>query len=151
MIDIHSHILPMVDDGASSVKIALDMLDEAYQDGTDEIILTPHLAYPYGFINPKEKINDLFDDLKRIIKYEGIPIKVYLGCEYLFTDERSFELQFNDISLLNNTRYLLMEFYFDVDQEDILKAIDCVLNKNLILLLRRKYGNICYCRPSSQF
>ena len=36
MIDIHSHILPLVDDGSSSVDMSLDMLDEAYRDGTKE-------------------------------------------------------------------------------------------------------------------
>ena len=35
MIDIHSHILPLVDDGSSSVDMSLDMLDEAYRDGTE--------------------------------------------------------------------------------------------------------------------
>ena len=39
MIDIHSHILPLVDDGSSSVDMSLDMLDEAYRDGTKEIVL----------------------------------------------------------------------------------------------------------------
>lgn len=52
MIDIHSHILPLVDDGSTSVDMSLEMLDEAYRDGTKEIVLTPHLAYAYGFENP---------------------------------------------------------------------------------------------------
>ena len=36
MFDIHSHILPMIDDGASSVDMALYMLDQAYRDGSDD-------------------------------------------------------------------------------------------------------------------
>ena len=54
MIDIHSHILPMIDDGASSVEMALEMLRKAYDDGTDAIILTPHFAKVYGFNNPNK-------------------------------------------------------------------------------------------------
>ena len=38
MIDIHSHILPLVDDGSTSVDMSLEMLDEAYRDGTKEIV-----------------------------------------------------------------------------------------------------------------
>ena len=38
MIDIHSHILPLVDDGSKSVDMSLEMLDQAYRDGTEEII-----------------------------------------------------------------------------------------------------------------
>ena len=56
MIDIHCHILPMVDDGSDSVETSLEMLDAAWQDGTDALILTPHYALEYGFDNPREKI-----------------------------------------------------------------------------------------------
>ena len=83
MIDIHSHILPMVDDGSRTIEMSLKMLDEAYRDGTDELVLTPHLAYPYGFINPTGKIRSLFEDFKEIVKEAGIPVKLYPGCEYL--------------------------------------------------------------------
>ena len=57
------HILPLVDDGSKSVDMSLEMLDQAYRDGTEEIILTPHLAYAYGFNNPREKIEELFKEL----------------------------------------------------------------------------------------
>ena len=85
MIDIHSHILPLVDDGSSSVDMSLDMLDEAYRDGTKEIVLTPHLAYAYGFENPNYKIKELFGQFKDIVEDVGIPIKMYLGCEFLYS------------------------------------------------------------------
>ena len=94
MIDIHCHILPMVDDGAPSVEMALDMLSDAFDDGTREIVLTPHFAEPYGFDNPEEPTKLLFRDLKRIVRHEGIPIQLHLGCEYLMADPRRYEQQF---------------------------------------------------------
>ena len=66
MIDIHSHILPMIDDGASSVEMALEMLRKAYDDGTDVIILTPHVAHVYGFDNPNKKIKDEYEEFLKI-------------------------------------------------------------------------------------
>lgn len=75
MIDIHSHILPLVDDGSSSVDMSLDMLDEAYRDGTKEIVLTPHLAYAYGFENPNYKIKELFGQFKDIVEDKMDPVK----------------------------------------------------------------------------
>lgn len=135
MIDIHSHVLPMVDDGANSVDTALQMLVEAYEDGTDAIILTPHLAYAYEFINPKDKIKELFSDLKYIVKKEQIPIKLYLGCEFHFSSVAIFQKHFNEITTINDTRYLLMEFFFDVTAEEILTAIDEVLKHNLIPII----------------
>ena len=135
MIDIHSHILPMIDDGASSVEMALEMLVKAYDDGTDEIILTPHFAKVYGFDNPKSKIIDLFDDLVHIVKYEKIPIDLYLGCEYLFESKERFFEDKKEITTINNTNYLLMEFFFDVEGNTILEAVDTVLESGWIPIL----------------
>ncbi len=134
MIDIHSHVLPLVDDGSSSIEMSLKMLQQAYQDGTDAIVLTPHLAYPYRFINPKEKIESLFKDFQRIVDAEHIPIKMYLGCEFLFTKD-DFENHFHEIRTLNNSQYLLMEFYFDCDGEEILEAISHVKERGYIPII----------------
>lgn len=132
MIDIHSHVLPMVDDGANSVEMALEMLANGYDDGSDAIVLTPHLAYAYGFINPQDKIKELFNDLKYIVERQGIPIKLYLGCEFLFSSVATFRKHFDEITTLNGTRYLLMEFFFDISGQEILEAVDEVIKAGLI-------------------
>ena len=46
-IDIHSHVLPMVDDGAESVEMALLMLRTAAEEEIEKIILTPHEGVPH--------------------------------------------------------------------------------------------------------
>lgn len=135
MIDIHSHILPMIDDGASSVEMALEMLKMAYEDGTDSIILTPHFAHSYGFDNPNSKIKELYDDLKYIVKAERIPINIYLGCEYLYTTKNAFYEDLKDITFMNDTKYILIEFYFDVEGSTILEAVDTVLENGFIPIL----------------
>lgn len=135
MIDIHSHILPMVDDGANSVNMALAMLDQAYRSGTDIIFLTPHLAYAYDFVNPYEKISRLFDDFKRIVAREGIPIQLYLGTEFLFSSKKTFQQHQHEITTMNQSRYLLMEFFFDVSEEQILAAVDTVVQAGLIPII----------------
>lgn len=132
MIDLHSHILPGVDDGAVSVDMALDMLDMAYRDGTDAIVLTPHYDPESGYDNPREKIAELFDQFRYIVHRQGIPIDLYLGCEYLMADVRRFREEWKDIQTLQDTRYLLMEFYFDVSEREILRAIDAVREQGLI-------------------
>lgn len=99
MIDIHSHILPLVDDGSNSADMSLDMLYEAYRDGTKEIVLTLHLAYAYGFENPNYKIKELFGQFKDIVEDVGIPIKMYLGCEFLYRSHESFERHFEAIQI----------------------------------------------------
>lgn len=135
MIDIHSHILPMIDDGASSVEMALEMLKRAYEDGTDAIILTPHYADVYGFHNPKHKIFFLYEDLYFIVKRERIPIQIYLGCEYLFDSKEKFLEDKENITTINDTNYLLMEFFFDVEGKTILEAVDTVIENGWIPIL----------------
>ena len=132
MIDIHCHILPLVDDGSSSVEMSLDMLDQAYRHGTREIVLTPHLAYAYHFENPYDKIKDLYDDFKMIVRDAGIPIKMHLGCEFLYSSRKTFDEHFNDITTLADTSYLLMEFFFDASADDILNAVKSVLERSCI-------------------
>lgn len=132
MIDLHSHILPAVDDGAISVPMALDMLDIAYRDGTDAIVLTPHHAPEVGYDNPREKIEELFEQLCLIVHQQQIPIELFLGCEYLMTDVHRFRQEYQSIRTINNTQYLLMEFFFEVSEREILQAIDAVREQDLI-------------------
>ena len=135
MIDIHCHILPMVDDGSNTMETSLAMLDAAYHDGSDAFILTPHYACEYGFDNPKEKVMTLFEEFKEIVRQEGIPVTLYSGCEFLFSSAESFNEHFDDITLMNHTRYQLMEFYFNVEETEIIEAVDCVLNSGRIPIL----------------
>ena len=60
------------------------------------------------------------------MRQEGIPVRLYLGCEFLYSDAKSFAEHFEDITLLNHTAHQLMEFYFDVEAQDVLDAIDAV-------------------------
>ncbi len=135
MFDIHSHILPMIDDGATSVDMALEMLDQACRSGTEAIVLTPHFAKVYKYNNPKNKINSLFLDLKDIVEKEGIPIRLYLGTEYLFSSIESFYEDLDRIQTMNDTQYLLMEFFFDINSEFVIEATKTVLSKNMIPII----------------
>lgn len=144
MYDIHSHILPMVDDGTSSVEMALFMLDQAYRDGTDAVVLTPHFATVYDFYNPKDKVIELYNDLKYIVKKEHIPVEIYVGCEFLYTSKQSFLKHLDEITTMNNTNYILVEFYFDVDEEVILEAVDVIKEHHLIPIIAHPERFECF-------
>ena len=62
MVDIHSHIIPGIDDGAESMEMALEMIRNAEESGTREIVATPHYLLEYG----EAKIEEVKEHVKNI-------------------------------------------------------------------------------------
>ena len=70
MIDIHTHLLFGVDDGAKSLEESVAMLEDAKRQGIEKCILTPH--YRHGmFPYDKEKIDEHFEILKKELDFFG--------------------------------------------------------------------------------
>lgn len=112
-VDIHSHILPLVDDGAQSIDEALELLRLAKKDGIEYLVLTPHFIYNGEFKLKKEEILEHYIQFKKIVAANGIDISLFLGNE-IFIDSKIDDLLTNgDICSLNKTKYVLVEFPFD--------------------------------------
>ena len=108
-IDIHSHVIPGIDDGARNEAIALEMLAIAKKNGTGHIIATPHYVYGntrYGFATIIEKCNSL----NGLAASAGIDITVYPGCEVFITPELIELYEQGLIGTLADSRYMLVEF-----------------------------------------
>lgn len=80
MIDIHSHILPHIDDGARTIDEALTMLKMAIDQGVTTQVLTPHIHLG-KFNNTKQHIEQAFIQFKDIVDTANLPIKLLLGAE----------------------------------------------------------------------
>lgn len=80
MIDIHSHILPNIDDGASNLAEALDMLRMAVDNGVSTQVLTPHI-HMGRFDNTKQDLEEKFWQFKEEVDKANIPITLLLGAE----------------------------------------------------------------------
>lgn len=127
MIDIHTHILPGVDDGARTVSDAIKMIRDSVKSGTREIILTPHCAPSYGFFNfDDETLDDSYVSLYRIVRQEGIPVILHPGMEVLYEGKHELAEQIDRYFPLCGSRYFLMEYYFDTPAEDFLEGISSV-------------------------
>lgn len=108
MIDLHTHILPAVDDGAKTIEQSLFMVKQAEKSGITTICATPHILQQ---VTPQleQRINHSFDLLKTKIAENGSKVNVVLGSEiYVRTDINSLK-EFNFFTLNNTGRYLLME------------------------------------------
>lgn len=80
MIDIHSHILPGVDDGARTTVEALDMLRMAVDQGVTTQVLTPHIHFG-RFENTKSQLTEHFLRFRDLVAAENLPISLLLGAE----------------------------------------------------------------------
>lgn len=109
MIDIHTHLLPYLDDGADDWNIAVQMAQQAIADGIDTIIATPHHANG-RYHNPSGDIASTVAELNRRLQLSGLEINVLAGQEVRVYDQLINDLESGQLLTLNHTRYLLLEF-----------------------------------------
>ena len=110
MIDIHSHILPCLDDGAKNIQETLDMLKIAVEDGIHTIVATPHFNDNVYDTNA-ELIKKRFDEVQTALEKESIVIKLLLGAEVHIGQQVTQKLKNNKCLTLNNQgAYFLLEF-----------------------------------------
>lgn len=87
LADIHCHILPFVDDGASDLEDAKDLLIEEYSQGARLIVFTPHFRYGM-FETSVDKIHKYFEELKEFVSESNLAdFELFISREY-YCDER---------------------------------------------------------------
>lgn len=126
-IDIHSHILPGIDDGAKTKEASMEMLRTAYEHGTRGIIATPHLHYRKGQASP-EKIRSLVQEIRQAAAEEEIDIKLYPGNELYYTQELLETVKAGGALTLADSDYVLLEFSPDSEARRIKNAVYEFLN-----------------------
>lgn len=118
LFDMHCHIVPLVDDGAQSVKEAFTMLQMEYDQGVRKIIVTPHFRREM-FETPPEIIKKHFLVLRRLADKIGPDLKVFLGCEFYATVEMLEYLRSDRLYTLAGSRYVLTEFSASTEEKYI--------------------------------
>ena len=124
LYDIHSHILPGVDDGAKNMDIALALIEKEIEAGVETIILTPHFRKEM-FEPDMEDIWNAYDELLYETRYKNI--RLYLGCEFHANMEMVETLD-NDLRpTLADSRYVLTEFAHNSTRSFIKERADALL------------------------
>lgn len=122
IIDVHSHILPGVDDGAKNMRETEKMLLQAARQGIKAIVATPH--YDAGGGERKYiKCQNSFEETQKHIEECDLPIKLYLGNEIYYSESIIEELQKGYIHTMNGTKYILVEFPLYADFDYIERAL----------------------------
>jgi protein-tyrosine phosphatase len=106
MIDIHSHILPGLDDGADSMEEALAMAESAIADGITHVVATPHASnhYFFDYANVRQVLGTLQARL-------GDRLTLATGCDFHVSPENLVELRKDAARYcINQHDCLLVEF-----------------------------------------
>ena len=106
MVDIHSHILPGMDDGSQAFEVSIDMVRMARDAGTTDIVATPHANSSYRY--DPEVIAERISELQNAV---GDGIKIHRGCDFHLSPQNiQAALREPSRFAVNGLSYLLVEF-----------------------------------------
>ena len=110
MIDIHTHVLPKVDDGAKDWDTCMEMLRRSAEAGVKTVIATPHyLPWKQKYLS--EEIEKLCHEAqKKVLDKHGITMDIYCGNEIYYTLDAIQNLREGKILTLAGSKYILVEF-----------------------------------------
>src|SRR5579864_1531120 len=109
-VDMHSHVLPGIDDGAQNPQESIYLVRKMMELGIKKIIATPHIMADY-YRNTAESINSALEVLKAELIKENIDIPVEAAAEHYF--DETFEDRVNDGRLMiMSGKYVLFELSF---------------------------------------
>jgi len=109
LADIHTHILPGVDDGSPDMDTSMRMVDVAYNEGTRRLFLTPHYMSGHNDYEPSS-LKSRFAEVEQEVKRVYPDMELYLGCEVYYTSGVIEDLRAGLIETMAGSRYVLVEF-----------------------------------------
>lgn len=102
MLDVHSHILPGLDDGSPDWEQSLAMARIALADGIHEVVCTPHWV-PGAYENTRHVILAAVEEFRRKLCERAIPLKVYPGAELRLAHDLPRRIEAGKVLTLNDT------------------------------------------------
>ena len=109
--DIHSHILPGIDDGSPDIETSIQLLRSLSDAGINKFICTPHIIGDMYHNNP-QTINDALSRLKKAVSQNGMSTEISAAAEYMM-DDHFMELLRKKEPLLTLTKnYILTELSY---------------------------------------
>ena len=123
MIDIHSHILPGIDDGSKNFEQSLIMAEEASNAGFSEIITTSHFMTNVYDADNNTRVN-LIKNYQQLLELNDIKLKLHNGSEIYFSEDFPELVKEGYIPTLAGSQYVLFELPL---QNKITYVDSCIL------------------------
>lgn len=132
--DIHTHIMPGVDDGSPDMDTSMAMVDVAYGQGTRRLFLTPHYMCGNNDYEP-ESLRPRFAEIEQEIKKRYPDLELYLGSEVYYTSGCLADIRTGKIPTMAGSRYVLVEFSPKDTFEKIYQATREITNAGYLMLV----------------
>lgn len=120
IFDIHTHILPGVDDGSDSMKTTMEMLRMAYSQGVRAVMATPHGSV--SRVSPA-RCRRLLEEVKEQAQQKFPDLKIYLGEEVFYSRECIEHLNSGKLLPMAGTSYVLTEYPYTIPYRELYSAV----------------------------
>jgi len=138
--DMHSHLIPGIDDGSKTIEESVELIKSLYELGYKKIITTPHIFIDY-FNNTPEIIFKESKVLKQALSEAQIPVQLEVAAEYMFDD--NFKKKYHSGELLTfGEKYILIELAAFTPPNDFFQIISDLKidGYNIILAHPERYS-----------
>jgi len=120
--DMHSHILPGIDDGAATIEESLFLIKKLMELGYKRLIATPHVMSDF-FKNTPDTIETALAEVKKAVGALGWEIEISAAAEYYLDEGFIDKLKNNQPLLTFGNRYLLFETSFINEPVQLFEAV----------------------------
>lgn len=129
-MDMHSHVLPGIDDGAPDVEASLQLLRRYEAAGIQHVVATPHIRNPH-FANTVERVRAAWEELEAAPERKEIAVSVSYSAEY-YMDEVFLNMLSQDMLMPFCDDYLLTELSLsNKSYLDLTQIIQLIMAKGL--------------------
>lgn len=126
LMDIHSHILPAVDDGAQNLETSIKLLEMMKEQGITDVIATPHFyADTENMEDFKHNVGNAYAVLNDAVKDMNLP-KVHLGSEVYYFDGIGKSEGIKQLTL-GSSKYILLELQSRAIDKTVLENINGII------------------------
>lgn len=140
MLDMHSHILPGVDDGPETLEESIELIEIAIDEGITDLIATPH-AYSPLYDVPKEQVLEKLKLVYTEVKKRGLSINLYAGQEIRIQDFVPENLINGEALTLAGSKYVLLELPSSGIPAYTVQIIQAILSNGMVPIIAHPERN----------
>ena len=115
--ELHSHLIPAIDDGVKTIEESIDVLRVFSEMGYKKVITTPHIMGDF-YKNGPENILPGLEQVRQKLKEENINIEIHAAAEYLVDDMLEEKIETNQLLTFGNN-YVLVELPFNEEPRNL--------------------------------